>query len=108
MVSNLWSDKRAWHDLFERHGLLERFDVLVFSSDGPYVKPSSALFQLALSAISVAPGRILFIGDDPYRDIAGAKALGMATLLVGDEKAKDIVPDWRLPSLLELLRPDEP
>ena len=102
VVSNIWADKRHWLGRFEACGILALFEVLVFSSDGPHVKPAPALFQRALDALGLNPGRVLFVGDDPLRDIAGAAALGMPTLLVGDKRAPGIGADWTLPSLLAL------
>lgn len=102
VVSNIWSGKKLWLDLFERRGVLELFDALVFSSDGPHLKPSPELFEQAIRATRVQPRRTLFVGDDPHRDVLGAKAAGMKTLLVGDRKAAGITPDWNIPKLTEL------
>lgn len=104
VVSNIWSDKRRWLTLFEEHELLDLLDVLVFSSDGPHVKPSPILFEQALSALNVSRNRTLFVGDDPQRDIEGASAVRMRTVLVGDTKADDFVADWQMPSLIDLVQ----
>lgn len=46
-------------------------------------KPAPDLFRAALGALGVIdPGRALMIGDSPAHDIAGARAVGCATLLV--------------------------
>lgn len=102
VVSNIWADKRHWLERFEARGILALFEVLVFSSDGPHVKPAPALFRRALDQLGLPAGRVLFVGDDPLRDIAGAAALGMSTLLVGDKRSPGIEADWTLPSLLAL------
>lgn len=62
-------------------GLLERVDVCVTSGDVGYVKPHASIYHAALDAIGVVPGRAAFVGDRPERDIKGANALGMTSVL---------------------------
>ncbi len=46
-------------------------------------KPAPAMFSAALHALGdIPPDRVLMIGDSPEHDIAGAAAVGCATLLV--------------------------
>lgn len=45
-------------------------------------KPSPQLFRAAMARMGVAPDRTVMIGDNPYTDIAGADALGIASVLV--------------------------
>ena len=102
IVSNIWAPKQRWLDRFEERGLLGLFSTIVFSSDGPHIKPSPALFQKACTALNVAPGRILFVGDDPVYDVAGASAVGMRTVLVGKADPRGAKPDWHVPDLPHL------
>lgn len=62
-------------------GLLDRVDVCVTSGDVGYVKPHPSIYHAALDAIGVAPGRAAFVGDRPERDVKGANALGMTSVL---------------------------
>lgn len=62
-------------------GLLDRVDVCVTSGDVGYVKPHPSIYRAALDAIGVAPGRAAFVGDRPERDVKGANALGMTSVL---------------------------
>lgn len=58
-------------------------------------KPDPALFHLALERAGAAASEALHIGDDPARDIAPARALGMRTVWVnrsGSEWPKDLEP----------------
>lgn len=95
IVSNIWSPKRRWLDRLGKRGLLELFTTIVFSSDGPNMKPSPVLFEQARDDLDVSADRILFVGDDPVFDIQGAGALGMRTVLVGSAECGSITPDWR-------------
>ena len=62
-------------------GLAERIDVCVTSGDVGRLKPHPAIFHAALDVLGVAPGRALFVGDRPERDIKGANAVGMTSVL---------------------------
>jgi len=42
-------------------------------------KPEAAIFLAAAADLGVAPGAILFVGDNPEADIVGAAAVGMRT-----------------------------
>ncbi len=82
LVSNLWSEKALFIRVFRQCHIHHLFDTMVFSSDHSLIKPSPKLFQKALDHFNHSPDRILFIGDSPERDMAGAEALGLGTLLV--------------------------
>ncbi len=82
LVSNLWSEKALFIRAFRQCHIHHLFDTMVFSSDHGLIKPSPRLFQKALDHFNHPPDRILFIGDSPERDMAGAEALGLGTLLV--------------------------
>ncbi len=63
-------------------GILEPFDVLVFSNEARRAKPSMDIFRLALDALGAAPGASVHVGDDPTNDVAGAKAAGMRAIWI--------------------------
>jgi putative hydrolase of the HAD superfamily len=45
-------------------------------------KPSALAFRAALNALTLPASRCVCAGDDPLRDIAGARALGMRTVWI--------------------------
>ena len=56
-------------------------------------KPDPRAFRLLANRLGVEPGQVLFIGDDPFRDIAGAIAAGMIAcqfLRPGRERMADV------------------
>ncbi len=68
-------------------------------------KPHRPIFESALAALGGPnPARVLMIGDSPEHDVAGAQAIGCATLLVtegvqaGDAAA--VAPDFAIPRLV--------
>ena len=81
LVTNGYSrHQRAKLRLFD----LDRYfgDAAVISEEAGVAKPDVAIFRLAAARLGVDPGSILFVGDDPDTDIAGAAAAGMATAWV--------------------------
>lgn len=101
----------AWHEEWlRRDGVLELFDACVWSSDLPWTKPHPSTFRAAMAAVGVRdPARCVYVGDRPYDDISGAKAVGMRAVLVPhsdippeQQVPVDVHPDGVLESLAEL------
>jgi putative hydrolase of the HAD superfamily len=88
-------------------GLLDYFDPIVISGDHGYRKPDPRLFQLALDALGVAAEDTLYVGNDMYRDIFGAREIGMRTVMVdtdqGTKTHPDCEPDYTITDFRELL-----
>jgi len=55
------------------------FDVVVALEDTGKQKPSKLPFSAALKKLNVNPGECLMVGDNPGKDIKGAKLMGMRT-----------------------------
>jgi HAD superfamily hydrolase (TIGR01509 family) len=101
----------AWHEEWlRRDGVLHLFDACVWSSDLPVTKPHPDAFRAALDAVGVAdPARTVYVGDRPYDDVSGAKALGMRAVLVPhsdipahQQVPVDVAPDGVLARLADL------
>jgi putative hydrolase of the HAD superfamily len=61
-------------------------DVAVFSCIAGMRKPDPRLFRLAADELGVAPSRCLYVGDGGGRELSGARAAGMrSVLLAGDD-----------------------
>src|SRR6185312_5084096 len=86
----------AWHEEWlRRDGVLHLFDACVWSSDLPWTKPHPRAFRAALDALGVTdPSRVVYVGDRPYDDVSGAKAVGMRAVLVPHS---DIPPQQQVP-----------
>ena len=65
----------------EDYGLAPYLDAVVCSGDTGYVKPHPSTFSLALDRLTVPASEALMVGDSCPADIAGAKAVGMPTVL---------------------------
>ncbi len=84
IVSNIDDDQ--FHPLWQRMGLGSFFDATTTSEEARSCKPDARIFQLALDkARGVRPEEVVFVGDSPVHDIAGARALGMTTVLITDQ-----------------------
>jgi HAD superfamily hydrolase (TIGR02253 family) len=86
-------------------GLEDEFEVVVSQSDTLKYKPHPSSFQLALQKIKLKPNEILFVGDNPGRDIKGAKKIGMKTCLAkyGQEFYSKDKADYVLEKIEDLL-----
>jgi HAD superfamily hydrolase (TIGR01509 family) len=80
VVSN--SDGRVEQAL-EAAGLRDYFDVVLDSALLGVEKPDPRIFLAALDALGVAPEEALYVGDLYEVDIVGARAAGMAAVLLG-------------------------
>src|SRR5579859_3264134 len=89
-------------------GLLGYFDPVVVSGDHGYCKPDPRLFQLALDGMAVAAGNTLYVGNDMYRDIYGAREAGLTTVMFdsdqGEKTYRDCAPDYTITDFRDLLQ----
>ncbi len=89
-------------------GLLGYFDPVVVSGDHGYRKPDRRLFQFALDGMDVAAGNALYVGNDMYRDIYGAREAGMRTVMFDSDQGTkahlDCVPDHTITDFRDLLQ----
>ena len=99
IVSNVWSLSSVFEDELKKAGIRRLFTVRVWSSDHVWIKPSTHLFQKALAVFNVDTPRVLYIGDSPKRDVAGAKALGMGAVWI-ENKARPLAPEDPQPDLI--------
>ena len=72
--------EKAWQRLI-LSGLDGFFYPVVTYNDTLEHKPSLKPFELALFLLKVKPDEVLFVGDNPERDIIGAKKAGIRTVL---------------------------
>lgn len=84
VVSDIWCRSKPLKEDLARSGVADLFEVVVFSSDYGVNKPSPLLFSRALGHFGVDASRAVFVGDSLRRDVAGAKAAGLATVWIND------------------------
>jgi len=88
-------------------GLSDYFETVTVSGDLGYRKPDKRIFESALTAMKMEPAEVLFVGNDMYRDIYGAKELGIKTVFFksnqGTQEKKGVEPDYIIYNFPELL-----
>lgn len=82
----------------EAVGLQGYFDPLIISAPYGFRKPDRRLTEQALDMMKLMPAEALYVGNDMYRDIYGAKRLGIKTIFVesnqGDKSYENVTPDY--------------
>jgi putative hydrolase of the HAD superfamily len=83
------------------------FDPLIISANYGFRKPDPRMIRLALDNIELAPGEVIFVGNDMYRDIYCARQLGIKTVFFastsGAQSYEEVVPDYRITQFKDLL-----
>ena len=83
IVSNFYGNlERVCSEL----GIRSLFDVIVDSTLVGVTKPDPGIFWVALNTLEIAPHQGIYVGDNPYRDMAGAKAIGMPHILLSSQR----------------------
>jgi len=68
------------HEILESLEIAELFDVVTLAGEHGFAKPDARLFEVALRALGCTAAEALYVGDDPDRDLAGARRAGLAAL----------------------------
>jgi len=85
VVSN-WD--ASLHEVLDRVGLGPLLDGVVTSAEAGAAKPDPEIFRQGLALARAAPGEALHVGDTVAHDVEGARAAGIAAvLLVRDGEA---------------------
>lgn len=87
-------------------GIESFFNPVIISGDYGFRKPDKRIFKAALSAMKLEAENVLFVGNDMYRDIFGARQLGMKTVFFssnqGRQKMDGVSPDYIIYRFAEL------
>ena len=90
--------------------IADLFDPVVVSGDVGYVKPHPRMFSIALDALAVPPGSVLYVGDNWVADMLGGRRAGMrichfrgyTSAQHPEELARSCPPDFAIQRLTEL------
>ncbi len=85
IVSNV--DDDFLEPMLERSELKPLLHSWTSSEEARSCKPSPEIYQVALDKTGCTPQEVVFVGDSPEQDIAGARTLGMTTVLIRDGDA---------------------
>lgn len=107
VVSNIWCQSKFCLEEFHRVGISNLFETIIFSSDYGIIKPSPLIYQKAIKQMGVPKSKIVFVGDSLKYDIAGAKAVNLATVWINSKQNEfdtNIIPYFVIQDLQELLK----
>ena len=108
IVSNVLSRTQVRYSL-KKYGLDEYFDTIVLSSVFGKRKPDPAIFHHAFKEAGINPANIIFVGNSPTRDIAGARNAGVGKTVYIEylgtpaDEMKTVVADYSIKDLRELI-----
>lgn len=95
-------------------GLAKYFNPIIISGDYGFRKPNSRLFKMAIDHFQVDPANMIFVGNDMYHDVTGAKQAGMKSIYfasgIGETKSSGYEPDYivrqfsEIPAAIEFIR----
>ncbi|MGD1909548.1 MAG: HAD family hydrolase [Rivularia sp. (in: cyanobacteria)] len=107
IISNIWSKKELFLKEFDRVGIRDLFDIIIFSSDYGWIKPSIKIFDRGIEFFDVERSKLVYIGDHIMRDVGAAKTAGLATVWI-NRRGKQLnesmaVPDLIIKDLQELI-----
>lgn len=89
-------------------GLENYFESIVISSLHGFRKPDARLFQQTLDDMKLEPAEVIWVGNDMFRDIYGAQALGIKSIFIdsnqGAKSYEDVAPDYRAQQFIDVLK----
>ena len=79
IITHGWTTKQA--EKLIRLGLVPHLDsgAIFISEQIGISKPNPKLYQLALADLGLQAGDVMYVGDNPFHDIAPPQSLGMVT-----------------------------
>jgi FMN phosphatase YigB (HAD superfamily) len=96
----------SFSDYLSELGLAEFFSLAVFAGEAGIYKPNPGVFQFLLEKAGVSAEESIYIGDNYYADIVGARAAGLSPILFDVNGLFD-EPDFPViqshPQILQLL-----
>jgi HAD superfamily hydrolase (TIGR01662 family) len=75
------SSEASVRKALQKLGIEKFFSAVVTSTDLEVTKPHPEIFLEALRRLEVSPAEAIMVGNDPDRDLHGARQLGIATIL---------------------------
>lgn len=103
MISNTSSTEVLLRRPFlEKHGILNYFDPILFSSELALSKPDPRIFQLAINKLNINPEQILHVGDSIYADVMGANKVGIKPVLY-DPLNLSSYKGYKIKNLMEII-----
>ncbi len=94
--------KEGCQDYLEQIGLASYFELSLVAGEVQKWKPDPALFLIALERLRIAPSQAMYVGDNYYADIIGARGAGIFSALYDPQDVFHDVDCVRIRSFSEL------
>ncbi|HEY3422688.1 MAG TPA: HAD family hydrolase [Methanocellaceae archaeon] len=81
------------------------FNAIIVSAEHGYRKPDVRLFEECLGRLGVTPSESVYLGNDTFRDVKGAKDAGMKAVLIMTkygQKSGNATPDFIIDKIEEI------
>ena len=79
MLSNR---KESYADYLAELGLAEFFSLVIAAGEAGHYKPDPQVFTYMLEKAGVSAEESIYVGDNYYADVVGARAAGLAPVLL--------------------------
>lgn len=71
-----------FHELLDAMELRPYFDMILASGEVGVQKPEPGIFEAALQRMAALPGQSLYVGDNYWADVVGARRAGLTPVLL--------------------------
>jgi putative hydrolase of the HAD superfamily len=71
-----------FYELLEQMALQPHFDLIIAAGEVGVRKPEPGIFDAALERIGATPGESLYVGDNYWADVVGARRAGVTPVLL--------------------------
>jgi len=71
----------SFHDLLQEHGIGDFFDFSLPAGEVNVWKPDAGIFEHALRRVNLSAKEALYVGDNYYADVVGARRAGLQPVL---------------------------
>jgi HAD superfamily hydrolase (TIGR01549 family) len=72
---------KPFQDVLNDHGIGEFFDFSLAAGEVNVFKPDPGVFEHALQRVHLSAREVLYVGDNYYADVVGARAAGLQPIL---------------------------
>jgi len=72
---------KPFQDVLQSHGISEFFDFSLAAGEINIFKPEPGVFEHGLQQVNVSPQETVYVGDNYYADVVGARRAGIQPIL---------------------------
>ncbi|RMF48032.1 MAG: HAD family hydrolase [Anaerolineae bacterium] len=89
-------------DYLHEIGVAEHCDLILAAGQIGYWKPDRRIFQAAVQVLGIPASQVLYVGDNYYADVVGARQAGLTPVLVDPEAIFAHMPCQAIANVAEL------